>query len=157
MMPSGDATHFRRVDMSITPEMPLLPRGQIFYDATCGLCSDGYRRFGPMTERRGFKWVPLQDQRVRDFLGLEGDELPDEIKLLTTSGRLLGGVDAFAYVAKYVWWGKPFWLMTRVPGIHWLCVQVYKLIARNRQKISGACRFEPDQRAPVSPSTKHAA
>jgi predicted DCC family thiol-disulfide oxidoreductase YuxK len=144
--------------MPITSRMTLLPRGQIFYDASCGLCSDGYRRFGPMTERRGFKWVPLQDQRVRDFLGLEGDDLPDEVKLLTTGGRLLGGVDALAFVAKSIWWGKPLWLISRIPGIHGLLVLAYKWVAQRRQKISGACGFNPERPArPSTPSTKHAA
>ena len=130
-------------------QVVLLPRGQIFYDASCGLCSEGYRKFGPMTERRGFSWAPLQDQRVREFLGLEGDELPSEMKLLTRKGRLLGGMDAIAFVCKYVWWLRPIWLLNRIPGVHGLMAVGYRWVARNRRKLSKTCRYEPNLPAPA--------
>jgi predicted DCC family thiol-disulfide oxidoreductase YuxK len=125
--------------------MMLLPRGQIFYDASCGLCTKAYQRFGPMTERRGFSWAPLQDHRVRDFLGLEGDELPPELKLLTRKGRLLGGIDAIAFICKYIWWARPVWLLNRVPGVHEAMAMTYRWIARHRRKLSGTCGFDPRQ------------
>jgi predicted DCC family thiol-disulfide oxidoreductase YuxK len=131
----------------------LLPRGQIFYDASCGVCSEGYRKFGPMTERRGFSWAPLQDVRVREFLGLEGDELPPEMKLLTRKGRLLGGMDAIAFVCKYIWWARPIWILNRIPGIHELMALGYRWFAKHRRQISGACGYDPSKPSAV----KHAA
>ncbi len=123
----------------------MLPRGQIFYDASCGLCSASYRRFGPMTESRGYRWVPIQDPRARDLLGLEEGQLPDEMKLLTTGGRMLGGVDALLKVASSIWWAWPAWLVSCVPGVRPILRMIYRRVARNRHRISGACGFDPSQ------------
>jgi predicted DCC family thiol-disulfide oxidoreductase YuxK len=133
----------------------MLPRGQIFYDASCGLCSASYQRFGPMTERRGFRWVPVQDPRARELLGLEDDQLPDEMKLLTTGGRMLGGADAVLHVARSIWWAWPAWVVSRLPGVRPLLRAAYRRVARNRHRISGACGFDPS--TPSSPSMKKAA
>lgn len=122
---------------------PVLPRGQIFYDATCGLCTASYLRFGPMTERRGFKWIPLQDRRVQDLLGLENGELPGEMKLLTRQGRMLGGADAVLFVARHIWWGWPAWLASHLPGVRPILRAVYRWVARNRHRVSDACGFDP--------------
>lgn len=123
----------------------MLPRGQIFYDATCGLCSETYRRFGEMTERRGFRWIPVQDARARELLGLEEGEVPSEVKLLTTKGRMLGGVDAAVHVAKSIWWAWPIWLVSHLPGISPLFRAIYRRIARNRHHLSQACGFDPSK------------
>lgn len=123
----------------------MLPRGQIFYDASCGLCTEGYRRFGSMTERRGYKWVPLQEPRVRHLLGLEDGEMPDEMKLLTTGGRMLGGVDAILHIAKSIWWASPAWMFSKLPGVRPVLRVLYRKLAKNRHRVSGACGFDPSQ------------
>ena len=134
----------------------MLPRGQIFYDASCGLCTSSYRRFGAMTERRGFKWIPLQEPRARALLNLEGDELPNELKLFTRKGRLLGGADALLYVAKYLWWARPLWLIAFLPGVRPLLRVIYRWVAKRRHAISDACGF--DASAPrAAPATEPAA
>lgn len=120
----------------------MLPRGQIFYDASCGLCRSAYERYGPMTERRGFSWIPLQEPRARTVLNLEGDEMPGEIKLLTRTGRLLGGVEAILYVAKHVWWAWPLWLLGQFPIIRPTMDLWYRWIAKHRHELSTACGIE---------------
>ena len=122
--------------------MVLLPRGQIFYDASCGLCTQGYRRFGPLTERRGFKWIPLQEPRARALLNLEGNEMPDEVKLLTRNGHVIGGVDAGLYVCRTIWWAWPAWLVSRAPGVRPVLRAGYRWLARNRHRVSRACRLD---------------
>ncbi len=123
----------------------MLPRGQIFYDASCGICSATYRRFGPLTERLGFRWVPAQDPRARELLGLEDGQVPDEVKLQTTGGRMLGGADALLHVARAIWWGWPLWAVSRVPGMSSLFRALYRKIATNRHAISGTCGIDPSQ------------
>lgn len=122
----------------------MLPRGQIFYDDTCGLCTNAYERFGAITERRGFTWIPLQEPRARALLNLEGDEMPTELKLFTRKGRLLGGADAILYVMKYIWWAWPAWLVSFVPGVRPLLRMMYRWVARHRHSISQACALEAD-------------
>lgn len=107
--------------------MVLLPRGQIFYDADCEKCQRNYARFGAMTERRGFSWAPIQDDRVREFLGLENSsDRPPELKLLTRKGRLLGGWQAIAFVCKYVWWARPLWVLSRVPVVRSVLSAIFR-------------------------------
>ena len=128
----------------------MLPRGQIFYDASCGLCTSSYRRFGAMTERRGFKWIPLQEPRARALLNLEGDELPAELQLFTRKGRLLGGVDALLYIAKYLWWARPLWVISFLPGMRPLLRVMYRWIAKRRHSISDACGFDASAPRPAA-------
>jgi predicted DCC family thiol-disulfide oxidoreductase YuxK len=115
----------------------------LFYDATCGLCSAGERRLGRIVERRGFRIVPLQEPWAADLLGLAPGEVPDEMKLRTADGRVLGGVDAFVHVSRFVWWAWPVYALARVPGVRPLLRRAYARLARNRHRISGACALRP--------------
>lgn len=121
----------------------MLPRGQIFYDATCGLCNETYRRFGEITKRRGFRWIPVQNEQARELLGLEEGQVPDELKLLTTKGRMLGGVDAALHIARSIWWAWPAWLLSHIPGVPYILHRIYRRIAANRHHISQTCGFDP--------------
>ncbi len=123
------------------------PRGTLFFDAGCGLCSEGARRWEKMVGHRGFEVVPLQDPRAWAALNLEPGVLPREIKLQTRDGKILGGVEAFAYVARYIWWAFPFHLLMAIPLMRDLTIELYKPIARNRLKISSACGLKPMIRA----------
>lgn len=126
----------------------MLPRGQIFYDASCGLCQSSSERFRPMTERRGFSWIPLQEPRARTVLNLEGDEMPGEIKLLTRKGRLLGGVDALLYIARHIWWAWPLWLLGQLPIIRPLMNVWYRWVAKHRHELSTACGIDSKPSTP---------
>ncbi len=96
-----------------------------------------------MVERVGFECVPLQDPKAIAALGLTPGILPGEIKLLTSDQRVLGGVDAFGYVARYVWWAFPFHLLMQIPLTRALAGWLYLPIARYRQKISSTCGLRP--------------
>jgi predicted DCC family thiol-disulfide oxidoreductase YuxK len=113
----------------------------IFYDASCGLCTTGHRKFGPIATRRGFEFVPLQDPSARSLLGLKDDELPAEMKLQTHTGAIVGGIDAYIYIARYVWWAIPFHLLAQIPPLRALLQTIYRWIARNRHRISQSCRL----------------
>src|SRR5213596_2980155 len=107
----------------------------IYYDSTCGLCSASERRLGKIAERRGFHIVPLQEADARQRLGLASGEVPGEIKLQTAEGRILGGVDAFVYVSRFVWWAKPLSWLAALPGAMRLLRRAYAALARNRYMI----------------------
>jgi predicted DCC family thiol-disulfide oxidoreductase YuxK len=113
----------------------------IFYDASCGLCTAGTRRWGPMLSRRGIGLRPLQDPEVVERLGLQPGEVPDEMKLQTPQGQILGGADALLYVARRVWWAFPIYLLSFIPGMRWLMHWGYRRLASNRHRISRACKL----------------
>jgi predicted DCC family thiol-disulfide oxidoreductase YuxK len=115
--------------------------GEIFFDGTCGLCTASYRRFGPMTERRGFRWSALQEPHARELLRLAEGELPGEMKLRRPDGTILGGVDALLHVARHIWWAWPAWFLSCVPGVKPLLRITYRWLARNRHKVSNVCRL----------------
>jgi predicted DCC family thiol-disulfide oxidoreductase YuxK len=112
----------------------------IYYDASCGVCSAGVRRSKRLLEKRGFVFEPLQGEGVAQMLGLLDGEIPDEMKLRTRGGQILGGADALLCIARRIWWAWPAWLVLRVPGAMPVFRAGYRLFARNRRRISGACR-----------------
>lgn len=116
-------------------------RGTIYYDATCGLCTTAHTRFGRALQRAGFTQTPLQDESARRTLGLKEGEVPPEMKVRLADGTVLGGVNALLAVSRYVWWSWPLWLIGRVPGVAWLLRFPYRLVARNRYRISQVCRL----------------
>lgn len=119
-------------------------RPTIFYDASCGLCSAGERRFGRLVERRGFELVPLQEPWVAELLGLARGQVPDEMKLRTHEGQILGGVGAFIYISRFIWWATPLALLARVPGVLPVLRWMYRRLASNRYRISGRCSLPPN-------------
>ena len=60
----------------------------ILYDGTCGLCSGGATRLGPIVVRRGFRLTPLQSPIGRAF-----DSGVDEMQVITRRGKVVGGVE----------------------------------------------------------------
>lgn len=118
-------------------------RGWVFYDAECRFCVRGRERFGPLFERRGFRWMPLQTPGTAARLGFTDAELMGEMKLLLPDGRVLGGVEAWTKMFRSVWW---LWLvgaLLGVPVLHWIGAKVYAWIARNRHCLGGRCTLPP--------------
>jgi predicted DCC family thiol-disulfide oxidoreductase YuxK len=115
--------------------------GTIYFDGSCGLCTASVRRFQRIVTPRGFGFAPLQDPGVAERLGLSPGEIPDEIKLRTRGGHILSGADALIYVAGKIWWAWPVWAISFLPGATWVMRGVYRRLASNRHRISGACRL----------------
>lgn len=115
--------------------------GTIYFDGACGMCTAGAQRMQRIVGKRGFALVPLQEPGVAEMLGLAPGEVPDEMKLRTQDGAILGGVDALLYISRRVWWMLPLWVISFVPGATWLLRAVYRRIAQNRYRMSGTCRI----------------
>src|SRR3954463_14039115 len=88
----------------------------IYYDASCGLCSTSMRGISGAVTRRGFDYRPLQEADAATKLHLGPGELPDEMMLRTSDGRVLSGLDAIFYISRRVWWALPFWALAQIPG-----------------------------------------
>jgi len=101
----------------------------IYFDGSCGMCTASAKRFERIVSSRGFRFEPFEGPA------------PDEMKLRTRDGQMLGGADALIYIAQRVWWAWPVWAISFVPGAMWMMRRVYSCIARNRYRISGSCRI----------------
>ncbi len=127
--------------MNPNPAIPAL-RGEVFYDAGCGLCTRGVTRWGEVFVRRGFHWLPLQTPGTPTRTGASADELRAEMKLRFADGHVVGGAAAWAALFRSVWWLWPLGVLMGLPGISSLSAVVYRWIARNRYRVSGACALQ---------------
>lgn len=124
--------------MNLNPTTPA-PRGEVFYDAGCGMCSRGATRWGGLFARRGFLWLPLQTPGTSERTGASADELRGEMKLRFADGRVVGGAGAWAVLFRSVWWLWPLGVLMGLPGFNTLSAAAYRRIARNRHAISEVC------------------
>src|SRR5436190_3098681 len=117
----------------------------IYYDASCGVCSTGVRRTQRWLARRGFVFEPLQGEGVAEMLATSAGEIPDEMKLRTRAGQILGGADALVYIARRIWWAWPIWLLSRIAGTMPIMRRAYRFVARRRHRISRVCALRNDE------------
>lgn len=115
---------------------------RIFYDGDCRFCTAGAKRWGPTCAKRGFVMTPIQSPGGRERLGLQEGQVPDEMKVETRNGRILGGVDGILYVMRAIWWAWPAGVIGMLPGVHWLLVRWYRRFAATRNCRGGACKLE---------------
>ncbi|WP_303674144.1 thiol-disulfide oxidoreductase DCC family protein [Vampirovibrio chlorellavorus] len=121
-----------------------MSEGWVLYDANCRLCLDLNQRFQPLLNRYGFETLPLQTGWVKEKMGfsadheLTADELK-EMRVLTPSGKFYGGSEALIYISRFIWWGRPFYWMSFLPGARWVVGKIYQFIARNRHCYGKVC------------------
>jgi len=121
-------------------------RGWILYDGSCKICKGIVRRWNSALERRGFACVPLQTDWVRDRLNLSEDELMLEMRVLESSGTVVGGAAAVLLLAGRFWWALPLVWLARLPGIFRLLDAAYRWGAARRYCANGTCTLSPRKR-----------
>lgn len=114
-------------------------RGWILYDDTCGVCRRFALFFENTLRRRGFSVVPLQSTWVVERLGLPGEELVEDLRLLLADGRQILGAQAYRYVMKRIWWAYPVFLLSIAPLLRSVFDWGYRMFAKHRYKISKTC------------------
>lgn len=114
-------------------------RGWVFYDAECAFCVAWRTRWGPLFERRGFVWLPLQTPGAADRLGVNADQLFAELRLQLADGRVFSGVNSWSMLMRSVWWLWPLGRLMALPGFIAITRALYQWIARNRRHFPGRC------------------
>ena len=114
-------------------------RGWVFYDGECPFCIRQAARFNRLLRKRRIELLPLQSAYARDLLRLTDAELLNEMRLLTSDNRLLGGADAVIELTRRIWWAWPFFLLVQIPGTKVLLRKGYKWFAERRHCFSGTC------------------
>lgn len=113
--------------------------GWICYDGECAFCLRWVRRIEPPLRLRGFSFVPLQTQWVKDRLCITEDALLEEMKLLLPDEQVIGGANAWVILARHIWWLWPLWLVSKIPGTVPIIRACYCFIARNRHCSTDGC------------------
>lgn len=111
-------------------------RGIIYYDRDCSLCLSFVHRFHRILEKRGYHFAPLQAEGVAQRLRLPPEELLKEVRLLTVEERLISGGDVFIHLAHAVWWARPFYFLSRLPGMRPIIRSLYQFISHHRHRLS---------------------
>ncbi|MES2995218.1 MAG: DUF393 domain-containing protein [Verrucomicrobiota bacterium] len=116
--------------------------GWILYDGSCGFCRKAIPLWQRTLAKRGIETVPLQETWVQEKSGLSEEFLMQEMALLMADGAVHLGADAYRQVMRRIWWAVPVYWFSLLPGIRQLFDFAYRTFARNRRRISGACRLE---------------
>jgi len=112
-------------------------RGWLFYDRNCGFCTRTVMWLALSLTKRGFAIAALQDPRVGELLGLAGEELLLEMRVLLADGaqatRQFGGADAVVALAREIWWARPFLWISKLPGGRHALDAGYRWLASHRK------------------------
>lgn len=115
--------------------------GWLLFDDSCGVCRRWVTRVQGIVRRRGFEIAPLQADWVAQQLDLSPEQRLHDFRLLLRDGQQRVGADAYRYVMRRIWWAYPLYLLSIVPIGRGIFDWSYRTFARNRHKISKACRL----------------
>jgi predicted DCC family thiol-disulfide oxidoreductase YuxK len=118
----------------------------LIYDDKCPICRGSADRVAKLDRLGVVTLLGLSeaDRRLPADIGLpERERLHEEIHLITPDGQIITGAAALGVVARLFprsrWLGKVIML----PGIRWIAKWVYRLVARQRRRLSRVLRL-PD-------------
>jgi predicted DCC family thiol-disulfide oxidoreductase YuxK len=114
----------------------------VLYDNQCGFCSRLVRFWQGVLAKRDIGIAGLQELWVIERLGLTGDELLYDIRLLTAKSAVISGADVYLYVTRQIWWAWPFYAVFSLPGFNQFMHLAYRWFAHNRHRISATCKLE---------------
>ncbi len=115
------------------------PAGWVYYDGECRLCRAWAERLRETLAKHRFHLLPLQSPDAARQLRIGNPTRSGEMKLRLADGTILGGADALIEIARRVWWGRPLWVVSRLPGIMAVLRAGYRLLAANRLCANGVC------------------
>jgi len=93
--------------------------------------------------RRSVDVRPLQDPGVGELLGVSEEVLYSEVHVRLEDGKRIGGVDALVRIGREVWFLRPLWILSYIPGMIQLMRPAYRFIAKNRFVLfGGTCKTD---------------
>lgn len=117
-------------------------RGWVLYDDSCGFCRWWIPYWRTTLNRKGFAIAPLQDDWVEKRLGLPRAALVDDLRLLCSDGSTTQGANVYRCVLKCIWWTWPLYFFAICPVTRSIFDWGYRWFARNRFRVSSACKRE---------------
>lgn len=119
--------------------------GYLLYDGECGFCSWWITKLRRHLENIGVATARLQSAWVAETLLLPPERNADDIRLILADGTLLSGANVYVYLMKKTRWTRPLGFLLGLPILRWMTWRVYRIVNRNRFRISRACKLEPHQ------------
>jgi predicted DCC family thiol-disulfide oxidoreductase YuxK len=113
--------------------------GWVLYDGNCGFCSRWVPYWEKTLRKRGFLIAPLQADWVAGKFDLSPEELQADFRLLVIGGEKIAGANVYRYLMRRIWWAKPLYFISILPGFRKLFDAGYRLFADNRYRISRSC------------------
>jgi predicted DCC family thiol-disulfide oxidoreductase YuxK len=138
LLPAGKGTSWRQKDVENASSF----RGWILYDYACPSCTASARRFAGIFRGRGFLFLPLQTEWVRQQLGRDPGAPLEEMHVLTSQGQDIAGADAIIFLARQIWWAWPLVVFAELPGMHKLLDRGYRWTATHRGCDHVACEVD---------------
>ena len=109
----------------------------LIYDDTCDICSTAVRRVKKLDHRGEVDLVPISEaSRLKNFDLPSVDDLKEEIHLITPTGKIIAGADAIGYLAMVLPRTRTWGRFISLPGIRQVARFFYRIIARNRHRLS---------------------
>lgn len=115
------------------------PCGIVCYDGECSICTGLITRWGHRLRRAGFRLAPLQMPAIQRRLGIT--RVPDEMKLITPTGEIIGGADAVVAIAEGLGLSHDLARGARSPFVGPLLRQLYAVVAKQRRCAGDVCRI----------------
>lgn len=113
-------------------------RDIVIWDGQCVFCRGQVLRLRKFDSGDRLSYISLHDPRVGErFAELSFEQLMDQLWLVTSDGRKLGGADAGRLLSRKLptlWWLAP---LLHIPFSMPLWRWVYKSVANRRYKIAG--------------------
>ena len=110
---------------------------EVFYDGACPLCAREMRAVRRLDRRERIRFVDIASPGFDPgSTGRSRNALMDRIHARMPDGSMVEGVEVFRRIHATLGFG---WLvaMTRLPGISGALDAAYRLLARNRYRLSG--------------------
>lgn len=124
--------------MIVTHTKPV--RDTVLYDGECAFCRQRVKNLQAVDLRRELEFVSLHDARVaREFPELPRERLLEEMVVIDTAGHARGGAMAVRYLSRRLPLMWPLALLLHIPGSLPVWAWLYRLVARNRMRLSGTC------------------
>jgi predicted DCC family thiol-disulfide oxidoreductase YuxK len=114
-------------------------KGWVFYDGDCPTCQKLAKKYTAPLRRHGYVACPLQEEWVTPATGLSREAMMLEMKVVTASGDIVGGADAFMLLMQGFWWLRPIGWVSRLPGMMKLFRAGYRWFASRRYCMSETC------------------
>lgn len=119
----------------------MAPHGVVLYDGECGFCSWWVPRWAPALRRAGFDVAPLQSPQFAGSIDLNAPDSWD-LTLLLPDGRRVLAAEAYRQIVRRIWWARPLYLLSVLPGLRSVFDWSYRTFAQNRYCVSRACGLD---------------